>query len=123
MTEQQTDVQRGIDERNRAKLERHLKDKRDRFAIPDLKDWNDLAVRLRQYALAVSSLGGLNDLDRALYMAADGVERYAAIPEEDRGRFLVAQKVWDGQADRHVRGDGTVDTDAFNAESAANEPG
>ena len=57
------------------------------FAIPELKNWNDLAVRLRQYALAVSRLGGLNNLDTALYMAADGVEAFGCLPEEDQLRL------------------------------------
>jgi hypothetical protein len=31
-----------------------------------------------------------------------------------------AQAIWDAQVERHTRPDGTVDIEAFNAESAAN---
>ncbi len=39
----------------------------------EIKSWAELAERLRTYAGAASTFGGLNDLDKALYMAADGI--------------------------------------------------
>ncbi len=53
----------------------------EHFAIPELKNWKDLVERLRQYSLAVSRLGGLNNLDSALLMAADGLEMY--VPKDE----------------------------------------
>jgi hypothetical protein len=41
------------------------------------KNWRELAERLRLYAVSVSTLGGMNDLDHALHMAAEGIETYA----------------------------------------------
>ncbi len=55
---------------------------------PELKNWTDLAVRLRQYAFAVSSLGGMNNLDKVLYMAADGVEGFGQLSEVEQGPLL-----------------------------------
>lgn len=47
-----------------------------------VRDWAHLVERLRDYALAVSFLGGMNDLDKALHMAADGIEIY--VPGADK---------------------------------------
>ena len=41
-----------------------------------LRNWRDLVIRLRDYAAAASAFGGFNDLDKALHMAADGLETY-----------------------------------------------
>lgn len=38
-----------------------------------INSWVELAERLELYGRAVSALGGMNDLDRALHMAADGI--------------------------------------------------
>jgi hypothetical protein len=48
----------------------------ERLPVP-VNSWLELADRLEIYAKSISTLGGLNDLDRALYMAADGLRRYA----------------------------------------------
>ena len=56
-------------------------------AAEDVKDWADLVRRLRIYSKAVSALGGLNDLDKVLCMAADGIEKYVpgAFDENNQG--------------------------------------
>lgn len=38
------------------------------------KTWNELTDRLRLYAVAASTLGGMNDLDAALHQAAEGID-------------------------------------------------
>jgi hypothetical protein len=38
-----------------------------------INSWIELAERLDCYAKAASTFGGMNDLDRALYMAIEGI--------------------------------------------------
>lgn len=47
----------------------------------DLKNWGELADRLKIYANAASSFGGMNGLDTALRMAADGLMKYYKTPQ------------------------------------------